>query len=465
MTSQTLKTIHLFHRRINFTSRLEDINKGRCSVAHSLRIECGNTKTLEWLPELSHYNQVWLPRYGTRPLDSLTNENKTSLAQFIAPKPRLNNQTRLQKKLSDNKRKLKKAKASEAKQGHNKIEAVLTWLIDHPRDKLIKLDLKRTAKLDMSRAKQRMRAIARYIETHNQLATTPRNSNCLYVQEGVLKIPHQWQVTTEQISAQEFIDATRGFLAHHFPDYPIKAIFYHHDERKLDEVTGQYADTGAHTHYYLSGRNRHTGEYDLNHAQLKVVDAYMRKIDVAPLLDDEELATEAKEDATALRLTREQAQRFGEYFQRMLYDYLNNEWLQPKGLQAEFAPETVRKSKQRQKMNEQAKLPKHAREFNMLQMNTQIITKQVNDLEHRLKFLKRVVEDAENEAGLRLSEVLKDVYLRTYSKGNLMDRKAVEYLVKVANACEEHLSVDIKAVLRSLALELDDSELASQLEG
>lgn len=446
------------HRRINFTHRNGDRNKALASVRHSLRITLASkqTKNLEWLHEFETENLIWLPRYGLLKLSTLTLEERESLARFIAPPMPDLNKPKWQKQRSNAKRKLKHAIKTEQDAGHRKIELLLTWLLEQPKDKLIKLDLVRVEQLEMKRTSQRIMTIKRYIEAHNALVGAPSSKNCVSVQEGVLKIPHKWNVTTDIISEEEYINITKEFLLHYFPKYRIKAIVCHSDERQLDENTGEYSTTGAHTHYYLSAMNRETGRYDLNREQIETVDMYMKQRGLSKTL--------LSENSDISKLTREQTRKFGEYFQKMLYEFVNERLLKAKGLNAEFAPETIRKSQQRQKMNEQAKLPKQLREYNLLQLNTEKAQVRLKQLEHRLKFLKKVVDATEKSAALQLSNVLKDVYVRTYCMQNRLDKQAASYLLKVTSVAEEALSIEMKSVLYDIAVELEDKDLAYQLK-
>lgn len=454
--ASNLTTIHLMHRRVNFTHRQSDRNKASASVRHSLRITPEHVKKLEWLSEFESENLIWLPAYGILKLNDITQELRTSLAHFIAPPASLTDKVSFQKQRSDAKRRLKKAMATERRSGNEEIAHLLSELLKQPRSKVINVNLSGIKRLEMNRPSQRMTAIKRFVEAHNALVEAPTSENCVSVQEGILKIPHKWNVSTDIISERDYIEVTKAFLLHYFPDYRIKAIVLHNDEKKLDKITGKYVSTGAHTHYYLSGQNFKTGSYDLHRAQIEVVDAYMQKKGIAHTILDE--------GTDPAKLSREKTRLFGEYFQKMLYEFVNEHLLNAKGLNAEFAPETVRQSQQRQKMNEQAKLPKSQREFNLLQMNTEQAQTHLKQLEHRLKFLKKVVADTEDKAALQLSNVLKDVYVRTYCKQNGLDKQAVEYLVKVANAVECHLSIEMRSVLYEIAKEIDDKELAVELK-
>ncbi|MBV7299468.1 hypothetical protein [Enterovibrio paralichthyis] len=160
-------------------------------------------------------------------------------------------------------------------------------------------------------------------------------------------MPHQWNVSNCEITLDEYIEATVGFLTSYFPNYQISAVFGHDDERETNE------DTGAHTHYFLSGCNSETGEYDLLKMQRAMANNYI-------------LQTGMDIDLFSLdgSLNSSQTKVFGEVFQTMVRSYFNKNLFHPKGLTAELAPETERRSKQRAKMNLQAKLPKEQREYN-----------------------------------------------------------------------------------------------------
>ncbi|MFA0350727.1 hypothetical protein AB4486_27880, partial [Vibrio sp. 10N.222.55.C6] len=138
----------------------------------------------------------------------------------------------------------------------------------------------------------------------------------------LFKIPHQWGVGTDVISLEEYVSFTSQFLMEYFPDYEVKAVIGHDDERSVD------VKTGAHAHYYLSGRNNQTGKYDLRKTQIKVVNEYIKR--TAP--DTKLLPDDGK-------LTRKLSQKFGRYFQKMLFDYANQHLFVDKGLVAKLAPE------------------------------------------------------------------------------------------------------------------------------
>ncbi|MEZ8051770.1 hypothetical protein [Vibrio atlanticus] len=167
------------------------------------------------------------------------------------------------------------------------------------------------------------------------------------MQEGILKVPHQWQVGSDTVSLEEYIELTRRFLTYHFPQYPIEAIIGHDDERSVEQ------DTGCHPHYFLSGRNSETGEYDLHKRQIQVVNEYIHRVYSVKNFFPKNG-----------KLTREESQDFGRFFQRMVKDFANDHLFHAKGLNVVFAPETERRSKRRKTMNREARMPKTERSHN-----------------------------------------------------------------------------------------------------
>ena len=195
---------------------------------------------------------------------------------------------------------------------------------------------------------------------------------------------------------------TEKFLKAHFPVYPILAIVGHDDERTPEQQTGH------HPHYFLSGKNAETGEYDLHKRQIKVVNAFIQQ----NYPKDELLPADGK-------LTRKQSKVFGEYFQKMARDYANEHLFDPKELHVELSPEAERKSAKRKQMNREAKLAKWEREFNyqtyQLELTQQKIVKAKTQLEE--------FEDAGNTAQLQLMAHNADIVTKQNEITQLQDKQ------------------------------------------
>lgn len=374
-----MKEIRLFHRRFNLTSNQNCRAPCVKSLAHSLRIvtDENSTKKLEWSEELQHLNVIW--RNGeTRPLHAFSDEEKMQVLHQIAPKPSIFNHNKWTQRHRNYRLKIRKAIDSERKAG-NEVVAIFLEAILQKKDFVSCRVIKEFEDLTMKRKNQRVKMLSIYRDAHNRLTERP-NKNLTFIQEGIFKVPSQWQVSNELISLHEYVLFTEKFLTHHFPQYPIKAILGHDDERGEDEKTG------AHTHYYLSGQNSKTGKFDLLQTQRAVVNDYI----VKQGLWKKQLPIKGN-------MSKEKNTFFGEMFQKMLFEYANEHLFKVKGLVAVLAPETERRSEQRKKMNREAKLPKSQREFNFHNRKLEKQAEKINALKKETENVKEKLKFANDQ--------------------------------------------------------------------
>ncbi|EGQ7798836.1 hypothetical protein P6A00_001641 [Vibrio parahaemolyticus] len=342
------RTIRLFHRHVNFNSTPAKRKSCVQSLKHSLRISPASesVKQLEWNPDLIGNNLLYQNGKLYNLDKQLNDEQKWKMLFGIAPKPKIKNHTKCQTQHRQYRKKLKDAAKAERKRG-NELAAECLERIVEVKGAIKRQHIQDIHQVGFSRYKQRIGAIRKYVIAHNKLCQYPANANSTVVQEGIFKIPHRWNVTSDDIPLREYILTTKTFLETHFPEHPIKAIVGHDDERNEDEKTG------LHTHYFLSGQNHRTGEYDLRKRQVDVVNEYLAQKG----LESELLPTNKD-------LTRQQSRAFGHYWQCLVQDFMNAQLLNPKGLHAEFTDETEKKTEQYQYMIRQSKLPKSQRDFN-----------------------------------------------------------------------------------------------------
>ncbi|EHR0227313.1 hypothetical protein KS670_002860 [Vibrio parahaemolyticus] len=341
------RTIRLFHRHVNFNSTSKDRKKCEKSLKHSLRIapSSDSVKQLEWNPELTSNNLLYMAGKFYRLNNQISDDQRWKVLLDIAPKPKLKMHTKYQTQHRQYRKKLKDAATAERKLG-NEVSAECLERIVKEKGVIKRKHIQDIHQVGFSRYKQRIGAIRKYVIAHNKLCQYPPSANSTFVQEGIFKIPHQWKVTSDDISLREYVLTTKQFLESHFPEHPIKAIIGHDDERSENEKTG------LHTHYFLDGKNQKTGEYDLRKRQILVVNEY-----IAKKRPEDELLPINKD------LTRQQSRAFGHYWQCLVQDFMNAKLLNPKRLHAEFSDETEKKTEQYQYMIRQGKLPKSQRDF------------------------------------------------------------------------------------------------------
>ncbi|GMQ48673.1 hypothetical protein [Vibrio sp. 10N] len=341
------KPVRFFYRHFNYNSTPSSRKKCEVSLRHSLRISpsMDSVKKLEWNSALSR-NNLAIVNGKDLNLSQLTEEERWKILSDIAPEARVRDHTRLKTQHRQYKAKLKKAIDTEYKLGHYEAADFIHSIINNP-SIISPFELNRAKAFEMARPKQRLNAIKKYINAHNTFVGKPKSERATYIQEGIFKIPAHWGIGSDIISMQEYMRFTERFLLHHFPQYSNPLIVGHDDERLEEE------NTGLHTHYFISGQNLTTGEYDLRRSEIKLVNKYLvscgRESEVLP------------ENG---RLNHRQTILLGRYFQEVVQAYTNKWLLNPKGYHAEFSEESEKRTEQYQRMIRQAKLPKSLRDFN-----------------------------------------------------------------------------------------------------
>jgi len=399
-----MRIIRQFHRRVNYTSRA--VNRVKCehSLAHSFRITppTGEKKAeaLEWNADLQINNLILVDGKISR-LNDLSPETRLELLYQIAPQPKIHNQSHLQEQQRKYRLKLKRAIESEQACGNVQASEFLLQISEAkgyvPYSRIDVLE-----KLPIQRKKQRINMLRTYLNAHNQLQNRPC-ANAVYIQEGIFKVPHQWGISQQQLSLEEYMRFTEQFLKVHFSEYPILAIIGHDDERATEQQTGH------HPHYFLSGRNEQTGEYNLHKHQIKVVNAFIQK----NYPRDQLLPNDGK-------LTLKQSKLFGEYFQRMARDYANEHLFHLKELHIELSPEAERKSEKRKQINREAKLAKWHREYNYQTHQLALVQQEIANAKTHLE----TFEDAGNAAQLKLMNLNADVTTKQKEITQLQERQS-----------------------------------------
>tara|TARA_R110000737_G_scaffold352151_1_gene396987 strand:+ start:779 stop:2308 length:1530 start_codon:yes stop_codon:yes gene_type:complete len=362
-----MKAITMFHRRFNSNSTPTQRKKCESSLAHTLRFSQPEGRGLQWREELADENIIYL-NGDYHKLTDFTVDDKQSLLFEVAPPLPVHNKKKHQENRRKYKLKIKKAIESESRKGNIQAAEFMRLIMSYSDDKHISYSkLDKFSKLESTRKRQREKMLQTYVEAHNKLVNKVMHENSLYVQEGLFRFPLKWGITTDVISKEKYIDVVKDFLTKNFGDYDIKCIVCHHDERELNE------DVGAHSHYFLSGKNNVTNQYDLHKTQISVVNQF--------IINKGELTDRLPNNG---KLNLKQTKIFGEYFQRMFYEHVNKKLLNPIGLQATFADATEKKSERRKQMNREAKLPKALRKFNLNSRSNELAKKRLDELQQKI---------------------------------------------------------------------------------
>jgi hypothetical protein len=439
-----MKAIRMFHRRINFNSTTTQRKKCESSLSHTLRLTIdesknvnkGESKKMQWREELADENIIYINDKNHQ-LSDLTDDDKKALLFDIAPPLHVGNRKKLQDNRRKYKLKIKKAIESESRKGNNKAADFMREIITFSDNKHISFSkLERFENLISTRMKQRVKMLQTYLDSHNALANAVPNENSVYVQEGLFKFPLKWGITTDVVSKQMYIDVVKDFLTKNFSEYEIKCIVCHHDERQLVE------DVGAHSHYFLSGQNSHTGHFDLHKKQISVVNQFIKdngdKIDALP--DDSQL-------------NLKQTTVFGEYFQRMFYQHVNKTLLNPLGIIATFADATEKKSEQRKQMNREVKWPKALRKSNLDNRSNELAKKRLDELQQQiigerseLGLIDESLEKQQTSLDLKKSQLEEATYLFKYytTQVQMLSEDLEEHEVHLNELTEQIQTLDNK---------------------
>ena len=336
----------MYYARYNFTGT--NRSKARSSLQHSLRLAIESTKETEWNTSLSNENFIQINGENGEilSLDKLTKADKKALIDdILSGEQPAKDRKKMMTNRSSYLHKIKSAIESETKNGNLEAVSLLEKLRDTPQNAPISPTIiNNFDDVTMSRKSQKMKMISLYFQAHNSLIGDLGTRNKTFMQEAIIKFPHKWGVDEDDLSRDDHMSYLQGFYKRNFPDYPVKMVAYHHDERTDTEKTG------AHAHTFISARNEKTGEYDLIRAQVKFVNEYIE-------------LNEPDEPAFPLERAMKYAenQRFGSIFQKIMYKDVAANLLKDKEIQLTMSPEQERRSELRKRMKEESRLPKSQR--------------------------------------------------------------------------------------------------------
>jgi hypothetical protein len=288
--AMTMRNCTLFYSFANYGLNKKGRRNGKASLIHSLRLieqlelkqkylnkshELMRTKNeinIEWDSSLSHANLIDTPG-GIVQLDTFTQAHRQQLLIDVVEPPLLSaaNASGFGKIKSSAKYKInqwikKDDFCDEGVEFVNEILASENVVNVHHSKYRFNL-------FDMKRKSQKTEQLVNYIKAHNALIDKPKTLNVTNFQEILFKIPIVNGIGTDIVSGKEMMQTMKEFIVHFYPDYPIKLMLLHDDERLAHE------NTGAHVHAFISGQNALTRKYDLRIAQIKKVNEFLFKRD------------------------------------------------------------------------------------------------------------------------------------------------------------------------------------------
>jgi hypothetical protein len=399
--AMTMRNCTLFYSFANYGLNKKGCRNGKASLIHSLRLmeqlelkqkylnkshELMRTKNeikIEWDSSLSHANLIDTES-GIVRLDTFTQAQRQQLLLDVVEPPQLSaaNASEFSKIKSSAKYKLNQwiKKDDFCDEGGEFINEILaSENVVNVHHSKYRFNL-----FDMKRKSQKTEQLVNYIIAHNALIDKPKTLNVTNFQEILFKIPIVNGIGTDIVSGKEMMQTMKEFIVHNYPNYPIKLMLLHDDERLAHE------NTGAHVHAFISGQNALTGEYDLRIAQIKKVNEFLFKRD----------GMSANLFSETGRLNYEQAGDVAHHMQEMFYEFVNEHLFHPKNINAAFHHESIRKSEKRKQMRREAKLAKRDRAFNYharLLENVNSLEIQLKSFDDKISERKQALDDVESK--------------------------------------------------------------------
>ncbi|PMG27805.1 hypothetical protein BCU94_18800 [Shewanella sp. 10N.286.52.C2] len=375
-----MRIIRAFYSCINFAYNKKGRRTGMASLIHSLRLTCPSVAGLTHLGKMQKYLRT-KEEIQVEWDESLSDSNLIDTPDGIIPLNSISPEQR-EAILFDVMGETTQSAASYAQKGKAKSKAkskLKSWIADDklPQQvaKLVTSCIESTVfinvneisaefnQFELPRKNQKLKQLIKYINSHNALIDKPKTLNSTNFQEILFKIPIKHGVGADVISHRSMMESMKLYLQTYFPEYPIKLMTLHHDERLPTE------NTGGHVHVFISGQNSLTGEHDLRLSQIKRVNEFLiKRGDGADCL------------AESGRLYYIESSEVYSYLQQMFYEFINENLFNEKDLNAEFSPESERQSAKRKAMNKEAKLPKHQRPFNFYTRKIQWLQQQISVL-------------------------------------------------------------------------------------
>ncbi|MEZ8311899.1 hypothetical protein AB6C57_25015 [Vibrio splendidus] len=438
------KAITCFFSTLPYSGTAEKQAKLKKSAGHSIRDENAKSETIEWNPDLSHLNEVYINNQWTK-LDELSNDDKSQFIESIRlPQKPQEGLAKCKQRKRAYKKKLKAALQSE--KGNTEGSNFITKILSTPEHVPLKLDslLNEARNIDFSRKKQRLNAFEKYISLHNKLVSFPKNLNSNLVEESIFVIPHRNEVSQDLLCGKEMAEAFMNYYRRFFKDYEILAVFVHSDERSLNE------DTGEHVHLFLNAQNSRTKEWDLRVAKANL--AQKMKL----TLNRSHSPIQYKKGAC---FTRKEQSEHGALLQECFRRFMNKNLFIEKGLSMEFNQELQKDKQKVKEMRRQGKQKKIRRlhvDIDLLRSDTNAATNQLDKTSTALSTVKEQLKTAESKV------------LHNEEKNEQLE-KSNSYLKKVTakltHTVVETLAPIFQDLMKSFVFEQrDEKELLTLLE-
>ncbi|MFB9214397.1 hypothetical protein ACFFVE_04335 [Vibrio sinaloensis] len=252
----------MIYRHVNYRKRAA-LKK---SLMHSLRIKSNQFKSNEWVEQLAGRN--WFFTEGSPQGVKLNSQSEESRSAFItkliseefSPKPV---STSIKSNYKKYEYKLNKKIRSVMEAGDDYLALQLTLIRDQKPQNYREI-------IESIEGVKRRNQLLTLLDTFMDLSEKVEGSEdgrTAKIHEAFFKFPHRHGAVVEP---QRMAECIRSFYEKYLPNYQIRLLVVHDDERSID------METGTHPHIFLSTKNRKTGKRDLCYALREAVNNYLK---------------------------------------------------------------------------------------------------------------------------------------------------------------------------------------------
>ncbi len=252
----------MIYRHVNYRKRAA-LKK---SLMHSLRIKSNKFKSNEWVEQLAEKN--WFFTEGSPQgfkLNSQSEENRSAfitklISEEFSPKPV---STSIKSNYKKYEYKLNKKIRSVMEAGDDYLALQLTLIRDQKPQNYREI-------IESIEGVKRRNQLLTLLDTFMDLSEKVEGSEdgrTAKMHEAFFKFPHRHGAVVEPKRMAECI---RSFYEKYLPNYPIRLLVVHDDERSID------METGTHPHIFLSTKNNKTGKRDLCSSLREAVSNYLK---------------------------------------------------------------------------------------------------------------------------------------------------------------------------------------------
>lgn len=253
------QTTTMIYRNANYQSRA----KCAKSLSHSLRIKTNAFKQNEWAEDLTDSSWIFTPNDPEgRQINSISEEEKKAFIDDVLDHEFSENSAspKVKSDFAKYRYKFEQKIINSGGEIAKQLNAIYEERPEDYRERIEAIE-------GLKRKGQLTKMIDKYMTLAKQVESTSDERKSK-VHEAFFKFPHQHGVKPDP---RRMAECMRSFYETHAPDYGIRLLVVHDDEREKNQATG------AHPHIFVSTLNERTGERDLAKQLRREANKYLQE--------------------------------------------------------------------------------------------------------------------------------------------------------------------------------------------